>query len=827
MKGYVMLLACLLAGQLLAQNGIIKGRVLDAANKEGIPFANVFLEGTTTGTTTDVDGNYQLENLEPGLYNISASYLGYETQTQFEVQVSNSKPEQIDFELSEQGASSEEVVVKASPFAKTEESPVSLRTIGTAEIQRNPGGNRDISRVVRVLPGVLTTPSFRNDLLIRGGAPNENRFYLDDVEVPNINHFATQGASGGPNGLINVDFIREVDFYSGAFPANRGNALSSVFNFQQKNGRDDRLGFTSTLGTSDLALTLEGPISKKTTFIFSARQSYLQFLFDAIGLPFLPTYNDFQFKVRTRPDEKSEFYVTGLGAIDRFRLNLDANETPEQRFLLNNLPVNNQWNYTLGAVYKRFMEKSYWTFVLSRNMLDNSIFKHEENDESLPRTIDYNSQEIENKLRIENTMRFGDGFKLNFGVNYEYARFLVNTQDFQLVNGVFQPIAFSSTLNLQKYGAFAQLSKKLLQDRLVLSLGTRMDGNDYSSDMSNPLEQFSPRFSLAYAFLPKLPNLSFNFNTGIYYQLPPYPAMGYRDESGALANRENGLSYIRSSHLIGGFEYTTSTNTKFSVEGYYKYYENYPFLLNEGIALANLGADFTVLGNAPVTSIGEGRAYGLEFLAQQRIYKGFYGIFSYTYGFSEFKDADGNFVPSSWDSRHIINVAGGKTWDVMSKAIRANQNGRREKKGKAAKSTDVTPQKLELGLNVRYQSALPYTPFNIEQSALVQNWDIRGSGIPDFTRLNAERASYFAALDFRIDYKWFFDKWSFNLYLDVQNIGAPDTGLPQLILDEGPEGNQPPTIVNTGQPNESYLLQRLPTTGANPVLPTLGIIVIY
>lgn len=129
------------------------------------------------------------------------------------------------------------------------------------------------------MPGVASTASFRNDILIRGGAPNENRFYLDGIEVPNINHFATQGSSGGPVGLINVDFVREVDFYSGAFPANRGNTLSSVLDMKFREGRKDRLGLNFTVGSSDVGLSFEGPKGKKSSFIAYARRSYLQFIF--------------------------------------------------------------------------------------------------------------------------------------------------------------------------------------------------------------------------------------------------------------------------------------------------------------------------------------------------------------------------------------------------------------------------------------------------------------------------------------------------------------------------------------------------------------------
>ncbi len=820
---YLLAIFLLLPLLMQAQNGIIKGRVTDAISNEAIAFASVIIEGTTRGVSTDEEGNYEITGLEPALYNISASYLGYKKKTAVEIQVTNAKPAVVDFAMSEESENAPVVEVTTSAFYKTEESPLSLRTIGTAEIARNPGGGRDISKVIRILPGVTTTASFRNDLLIRGGAPNENRFFLDDVEVPNINHFATQGASGGPNGLLNVDFIREVDFYSGAFPANRGNTLSSVFNFRQNDGRSDRVGFTFTSGTSEVALSVEGPLgkSKKTTFLVSARQSFLQLLFKGIGLPFLPTYNDFQFKVRTRFDEKHEFYVVGLGALDRFKLNLDANETPQQRYLLGNLPVNNQWSYALGAVYRYSQKNGYWTFVLSRNMLDNEIYKHINNDETQERFIDYLSQESENKLRIENTRRFAGTWKLNYGVGYEYTRYFNRSKIFEIENGVAVPVTFESLLFTHKYAAFAQLSNKFLEEKLVVSAGLRADGNSYNSDMANPLRQFSPRLSLSYNFFE---GFSANLNAGIFYQLPAYTAMGYK-ENGEFANRDR-LDFIRSTHAVAGLEYITKTNTKFSVEGYYKLYANYPFLLREQIALANLGGDFGVIGSAPLRSTAEGRAYGLEFLLQQRLYKGFFGIVSYTIGKTEFKDADGNFIPSTWDSRHILNLSLGKSWTTMSSDLRSAQNARRIEKGRKEKTKAVIAQTFDAGINARMQTGLPYTPFDLEASALTQNWNRFGRGILDYSQLNQARSPLFYAIDLRVDYKWFFPKWSFNLYFDIQNLPGVVSGAPALILEQGDDGTQPVQVINAGQSNESYLLRQIPA-GAGTSVPTLGIIIQY
>jgi hypothetical protein len=805
MKKYLLIqllltLSLLGISTLHAQNGIIKGRVSDELTNEPIPFCTILLDDTDDGTTTDIDGNFTLEGLEPGLYSLTATYVGYRDETVFEIQVTNAKPAEVNIQMKTATQNLEEVVVKASPFKKTAESPVSLRTIGVAEIQRNPGANRDISRVVQSLPGVTTTASFRNDLIIRGGAPNENRFYLDDVEVPNINHFATQGASGGPVGLINVNFINEVDFYSGAFPANRGNALSSVFNFNQRDGRNDRLGATLMVSATDVGLTLEGPVGDKTTYLLSARRSYLQLLFQALDLPFLPIYNDFQAKIKHKIDKRNEIYFVGLGAIDNVSLNTGANETEEQRFILNSIPVNDQWNYTNGLVYKHYTDKGYWTFVLSRNMLNNEAEKYLRNDESSEENLllRYRSQEIENKFRMEHDLRMGD-YRVNAGLGYEYIKYNNSTFNRIFTNAGPQTIDFSSAFDMNRYFAFGQISRNFLKDRLSLSFGVRADGVSYSEEMSNPLDQLSPRFSMAYNFSDRF---SFNFNTGIYYQLPPYTVLGYQ-EDGEFVNKRNGIKYIRNNHFVAGLEFNTATNSKITLEGYYKIYDDYPFLLRDSLSLANLGGDFGVIGNEPAVPTSEGRSYGLEVLFQQRPYKGFYGIVAYTLGWSEFKDKEGNFVPSSWDARHIVNLTLGK---------------------KIGRSWEV-------GINWRFQSGLPTTPF-APGSDLVLNYDRNGNGIPDYNRINSGRQDAVNTLDFRIDKKWFYEKWSLNLYLDIENVLGSAVGDIALVYDQPlDETGMPigdPIIVNPNAPidQQRYLLKELQTSSGTTI-PSIGVMVEY
>lgn len=741
-----------------AQTGIIKGRVSNKLTNETLPSATVQIVGTTKGAQSDDDGNYEIPDLEPQLYTVKVSFVGFKDIEVFEIQVTNAKPTILDFQMEESTEGLTEVVVKASPFKKTEESPLSLRTIGVTEIARNPGGNRDISKVIQSLPGVTALPTFRNDLIIRGGAPNENRFYLDDIEVPTINHFATQGASGGPVGMLNVTFLREVDFYSGAFPSNRGNALSSVFNFRQRDAATDKWRFTGTVGSSDFGLTAEGPLSKKTTFLMSVRRSYLQFLFKALGLPFLPTYNDAQIKIKHTLNDKNEISYIFLGAIDQFTLDTTNRTSETNAYLLDQLPIAPQWNYTNGITWKRYDDSGYWTFVASRNMLNNEAYKYRDNNDKNPKILDYKSQEIENKLRAERTTRIGS-WKFLYGLGYEFAKY--NNYTFQtrnIADSVIQ-INYSSAFNIHKYGAFAQISRKLNADRLVLSLGMRLDGNDYNSSMKNPFNQLSPRFSLSYALTPQL---AFNFNTGIFNQLPPYPTLGFKEKN-VFINQDN-LKYIRAAHIVGGFEFNTRFDSKISIEGYYKKYANYPFLTREQVTLANLGGDFGVVGNDRAVSTSEGRTYGLELLFQQRLYKGFYGILAYTLGHSDFEDRTGKLIASAWDTRHTA---------VATLGYQFKRN-------------------WEVGIKFRTATGIPYTP-DAPETNIVAIWNANGRAIPDyFNSLNTRRTEGYATFDIRIDKKWFGRKTTWNIYFDVQNALGAAVNRPLTLLDRPLDADKKP-----------------------------------
>jgi hypothetical protein len=798
MKKYITTFIFLIFSLNAFSQGSISGRIFNPVNNDPVPFANVLVLETELGAISDEDGFYEIKNVPPGLYNIRASFVGYKTATAYEIQVTQSRPVQLDFELREDASELSEVVVD-SEFSRSEETPLSVRRLNANEIERYPGGNRDISRVIQSLPGVASSAGFRNDIIIRGGAPNENKFFVDEIEVPVINHFATQGSSGGPVGILNVNLIKNVDLIAGGFPANRMDGLSSFFEFTLKEGRRDKMATQLTLGASELTLSNEGPIGEKTTYLVSARRSYLQGLFRLIGLPFLPTFNDFQVKTTTKLNDKTELTFIGVGAIDSFALNQDVpdEETEDERidrlYLLDVLPIQSQWNYATGLKLKRFRENGFWTFILSRNMLNNESFKYAGNDNTNEDNLlfRYQSQESENKFRAENSI-FGKGYTLKYGINYQYSRFFINNFDRSALASTAEVINVESTSNFNQYGAFVSGSKKFYNDRLLVTGGLRMDGADFAATASNPLNQLSPRISFSYQLMP---NFFVTANGGIYYQKPAYTVLGFQDNDGVLVNRENDVRFIRNSQLIGGIELLVpEKNRRFTAEAFYKRYSNYPSSVRNGISLANLGADFGVIGNEAVISNAEGRAYGIEFLAQQRLFNNFYGIAAVTLVRSEFTNPNTEgFVPSSWDNRFIVSLTAGKRFG----------------------------KNWELGARWRFLGGTPYTPIDVEESALISNWDLRGQPILDFTQINRVRLAAFHQLDLRLDKRYFYKNWNFNWYIDIQNAYNFQAEQPPLLVPTRDAAGG--LVVDPTDPTR-YSLRFLENT-AGTLLPTVGIII--
>ncbi|HNX65743.1 MAG TPA: TonB-dependent receptor [Bacteroidales bacterium] len=771
--------------------GIVRGRVVNANTNEPIPLASVLILNTTAGTMTDNDGYFTISGIKPGYIEVRVTSVGFTPFISEPVQVTNSNEVKINVSLEETVVGIQGVTINASPFRKKVESPVSSRIISIEEIDMNPGGNRDISKVIQSFPGVASTPAFRNDVIVRGGGPNENRFFIDNVEIPYLNHFSTQGASGGPVGIVNVDFIRSVDFLSGAFPASRGNALSSVMDISLIDGNTEKNTLRATVGASDLGLLYNGMAGKNASLILSARRSYLQYLFNELGLPFLPVYNDFQFKYKLKAGAKSEFILLGIGALDVSELNLDANKTEYQKYLLGYLPDQKQYSYTIGGVYRLFRRNGTDMFVLSRNYLDNAQWKYYDNVvSSTGKIFDFKSGEGDIRFRYEGNRTNSQKLRLSYGAGAEFSRYRNDTFRKNFYDGVTKVETYSTDLSFIKYSLFVQASKAFINERLKLSLGLRSDANTYSSIMSDPIAQLAPRFSASYKLVE---GVSLNFNTGRYYQLPPYTALGLRDNYGNYINKDNGVKYIAADHLVFGLEYSPVEAIQLTAESFVKHYLHYPFSTTDSVPLSTKSADYGVFGDESIVSTSSGRAYGVELMGRVRDFYGLNMVVSYTFVRSEFKGANGNFIPTTWDNRNLVSMT----------------------------ATKVFKNNWNVGFRWRFVGGAPYTPYDNNKSSLKEAWDIKNQGYLDYSAYNTKRLRSFNQLDVRVDKQFFFKKWSLMLYADIQNILNDKADQPDRLVQQRDTSGNPLTDPSD---NLRYLLKYLRST-TGTILPTIGIII--
>ncbi|MEM6541505.1 MAG: TonB-dependent receptor, partial [Bacteroidota bacterium] len=726
-------------GQITAE---LFGTVTDETG-QAVFGASVYLEGTQLGTQTDFDGKYTLTNIPPGSYNLVVSYVGYETQTQFNIIVRTKGTPNYNFVLKEAAQQLDEVVVSnANRISRPRETPLSTQTLSAVEIATYPGSNNDVVQVAQTLPGVSpSVGGFRNDLIIRGGAPNETVYYLDGMEIPNVNHFATQGSAGGPVGLINVSFIDNVTLSTSAFGAQYDNPLSGVLQFSQRNGNSRNFTGNFRVSASEAALTLEGPLFKggedasRTTFMASVRRSYLQFLFEVIGLPFRPNYWDYQYKITHEFDAYNSISLIGVGSIDDFSVAAPEDFDAEQQAQLEQAPFIEQRTNAIGITWKnRFKDgKGFMETTLSNNTLINDFTRFEDPENELGVIFSNDATESETKLRFAMTNFLGD-WKLTLGFNTQYSDYeneTLNLTDNQ---------AFNTEIDFFKYGFFSNLTRSFFDDKLDVSFGFRMDVDTFT-EVDNLLSTFSPRLSLSYEFKE---NWRLNGSVGRYFKLPPYTILGFRDNNGTLVNQD--VQYTQSDHFVLGLQHYFGPSSSISLEGFYKRYEDYPVSVLDQVSLANKGADFEILGSEAIETVGRGRSYGAELQFQQKLSNNFYGIFAYTWFYSEFTGFDRDvFLPSVWDSRHLISFTGGyklkRNWEISAR--------------------------------YRFAGETPFVPTDLE--ATLANYP---EVILDYSRLGEENLDIFSQLDLRIDKKWNFKRLSLDVFVEAQNVLGQDIPQP-------------------------------------------------
>ena len=744
MKNSLLLMLLTISALAFAQNtGTFSGQIIDAKTQYPLEGSSVILEGTNIGVITDANGYFTFENVPTKSYNIRATYLGYESQTLYNVIVKSVGTPSLLFKLNESSEALDEIILSKSSFRTTKETPLSTQSFSAVEIETYPGGNNDIAKVAQSLPGI--SPSiggFRNDFIIRGGAPNESVYYLDGVEIPNINHFSTQGSAGGPVGMLNVSFIREVTLSSSAFGAEYDNPLSGVLAFEQREGNNQTYSGNVRIGASEAGATFNGPLFKKgkersnTTLMVSARRSYLQFVFALVGLPIRPDYWDYQWKLNHKIDARNSLTFIGLGSIDDFSVVAPDDFDVEQQAALETAPIIEQRTLTLGLTWKHQFKNGTGQVntTLSSNRLKNVFSQYQDNENKTGILFRNDSKEQETKLRVHATQYIKD-WKISYGLNVQQSVYTNNTED--IVGG----FGYETAIDFAKYGFFGKLSRSFVDNRLSLALGLRSDADSFTNG-STLIDNLSPRLSASY-MLNESSSWKLNASVGRYFKIPTYTMLGFQNNSGQFINKSN--RYTQSDHYVFGVEYNLSPSARFTVEAFRKEYSQYPVSVVDGVSLANKGAGFEVLGNEAVIDTGSGLSKGIEVLFQQKLSNNFYGILAYTLFSSEFSGIDRVRLPSVWDSGNLLTFTGGYK----------------------------LPKNWEVSLRYRYAGATPFAP--TDTAATLTTYP---QVIIDYSRLGENNLSTFKQGDFRLDKKWNFEKLSFNFYFEIQNFLAQENPRP-------------------------------------------------
>ena len=744
MQNRLLLILLTISTYVLAQNtGTFSGQIIDEKTQYPLEGSSVILEGTNIGVITDANGYFTFENVPAKSYNIQATYLGYESQTLYNVIVKSVGTPSLLFKLNEASEALDEIILSKSSFRTSKETPLSTQSFSAVEIETYPGGNNDIAKVAQSLPGI--SPSiggFRNDFIIRGGAPNESVYYLDGVEIPNINHFSTQGSAGGPVGMLNVAFIREVTLSSSAFGAEYDNPLSGVLAFEQREGNDQKYSGNVRIGASEAGATFNGPLFKRgkersnTTLMVSARRSYLQFVFALVGLPIRPDYWDYQWKLNHKIDERNSLTFIGLGSIDDFSVVAPDDFDVEQQAALDTAPIIEQRTITLGLTWKHKFKNGTGQVntTLSTNRLKNVFSQYQDNENKTGILFRNDSKEQETKLRVHATQYIKD-WKVSYGLNVQQSVYTNNTDD--VVGG----LGYETAIDFAKYGFFGKLSRSFVNNRLSLALGLRSDADSFTNG-STLIDNLSPRLSASY-MLNESSSWKLNASVGRYFKIPTYTMLGFQNNSGEFINKSN--RYTQSDHYVFGVEYNLSPSARFTVEAFRKDYSQYPVSVLDGVSLANKGAGFEVLGNEAVVDTGSGLSKGIEVLFQQKLSNNFYGILAYTLFSSEFSGIDNVRLPSVWDSGNLLTFTGGYK----------------------------LPKNWEVSLRYRYAGATPFAPTDTAATLITYP-----QVIIDYSRLGENKLSTFKQGDFRLDKKWNFEKLSFNFYIEIQNFLAQENPRP-------------------------------------------------
>lgn len=711
------------------ETGTIEGEILDRDTKQEIIGAKVEVLNTTLGAVSDVNGRFRLSGLPIGAYRLKITAPDYKTIVRSDVRVSSTQSAKLSIELKiDAYQQSEQVITGVKAFEKSEDMRVSSNTLTQEEVRRAPGAVEDVSRMAQILPGVAFGSDARNDIIARGGSPVENFLMIDGIEVPNINHFAQVGASGGPIGMINVDFLSDVNFSAGGFGAKYGDRLSSIMDIKFRDGDKRNLHGKFDMGLGGFGAIIETPLqTDKSSLLVSARRSYLDLILRGTGLTGVPNYWNFNLKATYQLSDRHRLALLSIGGIDEIRFK--DFESASSAALLNRDAVSDGWRYISGLSHHWLIDNN----AFLRTSLSLTAYNNAWRDDSV--TLDANNNiiarqtdlknsfdERELVLRSDYSKRLSPRDLIEFGI---VARTISNNSEvFQRagtdITGRNPDITINFSADAVKLGAYTQYTRNFTADFSVTA-GLRWDYFDYI----NSKHAVSPRLSASYDLSPKL---RLNVGGGLYQQAPPLIWL-IADE------RSREVQWMKTYQAVAGVEFFPFEDLKFSVEVYAKEYRDYPVSVNNPqFVYSSAGADWN-LPYEPIRTGSNGYARGVEFFAHKKLSDRFYGMMSYGFSSIVFTDGLGTARPSGFDYRHLFTALGGY------------------------KITNS----LELSAKFRFAGGRPFTPFDLEASQAANR------GILDYARVNSERFANYRRLDVRVDYRFSMFGWNTLFFVDLQN----------------------------------------------------------
>ncbi len=701
--------------------GTIKGRVVEAVNQAPVIGASVLVVGTRLGAATDETGDFRIADVPVGSYSLTISGVAYERISQSDVIV---RPKRITFVQAELVSRSVEIKgmsVTADYFSEKPWQPTSTTEFSGEEVRRSPGTAGDVSRIVATLPSIAKVNDQLNSMIVRGGTPTENGFYLDNIEIPNINHYPLEGSSGGPIGLLNVDFVRDVSFSAGGFSAAYGDRLSSIMDISFREGNREEFDGQLMLDFAGAGFTGEGPIAHgKGSWMLSVRRSFLDLLVDAIGTGVAPRYSDYQGKLVYDLNASHQLTFLGVAGVDA--ITFERKQAIDDSLIFygtykgSEFATGVNWRYLWGR-------KGYSNTSVSMLSTDyNGTFNETKSD--IPLSVE-NSTLSSAQVRNVNTLLLNESSHFEFGFDTKYFFDNYNLRVAEYTNPIgdtVPPLVVAERPRSPRAGLFVNLTASP-SSRLSTTVGLRYDYFEYNDHSS-----VSPRLALVYRLTDRT---ALNAATGIYYQNLPLVLLTQHSRNKELRDP---VAY----HAVAGISHLVTENTKLTVEGYYKSYDHFPvdpdqpqlFVVDELVIRGFMG------NYENLQDIGKARAYGVEATLQKKLVEGTYGLVSGSYFKSEYKGLDGIWRDRIYDNRLLFSVEGGykpnNRWEFSTRWI--------------------------------FAGGAPYTPLDLEASQLINR------SVLDEDRVNESRYPAYHSLNLRCDRRFSFKGSNLVAYLSVWNV---------------------------------------------------------